>query len=415
MNYRVLIFFIFLQLFNSENCEVGIDIDRIIINKNPLNEKVDFEWTIIGAGVAGIIAISVLLDLGIPPESIYWIDPLFNVGRIGEYYGNVPANANNKSWVSFLKASPTIEAITRDDINYISSLDPYGYNTLSLIAAPMQKVTDEFKKFIFYSVGYTDYLEFFDSVWHVGANNVIKSSRNIILATGSKPIVLDYNNNSDIIPLDYALDPQILEKMVNSNDTIGVFGGSHSAILILKYLASFQLKHIYNFYKHPFVYAFDMGDLTLNNVNGLRGEAALWAKNVLENNPPINLDRVKNTEENRKKYLPFCNKIIYAIGYKKNPLPTIINDSSIMDDIIFDPQTGIIGPRMFGIGVAFPGTTVDSLGNTQELIGLNSFMRYALQFLPEWIKSKRIESRDLLYRLLNQLYVFDQILKISML
>ena len=129
----------------------------------------------------------------------------------------------------------------------------------------------------------------------------------------------------------------------------------------------------------------------------------------------MDLDRVKNTEENRKKYLPFCNKIIYAIGYKKNPLPTIINDSSIMDDIIFDPQTGIIGPRMFGIGVAFPGTTVDSLGNTQELIGLNSFMRYALQFLPEWIKSKRIESRDLLYRLLNQLYVFDQILKISML
>ena len=58
--------------------------------------------------------------------------------------------------------------------------------------------------------------------------------------------------------------------MVNSNDTIGVFGGSHSAILILKYLASFQLKHIYNFYKHPFVYAFDMGDLTLNNVNGFR-------------------------------------------------------------------------------------------------------------------------------------------------
>ena len=68
---------------------------------------------IVGAGVAGIIAISILLDLGIPAESIYWIDPMFNVGRIGEYYQNVTANTANKFWVDFLKASPTIEKNTQ--------------------------------------------------------------------------------------------------------------------------------------------------------------------------------------------------------------------------------------------------------------------------------------------------------------
>jgi hypothetical protein len=412
------IFFIFFTFFfqlTLGNDFLDIARDRILINKNPLQEKTDYEWTIVGAGVAGIIAISILLDLGIPSESIYWVDPLFNVGRIGEYYENVTANSANKFWISFLKASPTIEKITQKEIEVISNLDPNGYSTLSLILPSMQKVTEHFKSFISYQTGYTDYLEFFDSVWHVGVNNTIKSSRNVILATGCKPVVLDYAKHADTIPLDYALDPQILEKMVKPQDSIAVFGGSHSAILILKYLSSFNVNSIYNFYKYPCIYAIDMGDWVLNNSNGLKGEAAIWAKNILENNPPKNLHRIMNSNENRKKYLPYCNKIIYAIGYEKNPLPAIIHDGSSVDDISFDPQSGIIGTRIFGIGIAFPGMSLDPMGNKEQGIGLNSFMRYALQVMPEWIKSKHIESKDSIYRLLNQLYIFDQMINISML
>lgn len=408
------ILFTFFQLIYTNDLD-NIARDRLVINKNPLKENVDYEWTVVGGGVAGIIAISILLDLGIPSETIYWIDPTFNVGRIGEYYQNVTANSANKFWVSFLKASPTIEKITQDDIEYISSLNPNGYNTLSIILPPMQKVTDHFKHFINYKTGYTDYLEFFDSVWHIGVNNVIKSSRNVILATGCKPVILDYSQQADTIPLDYALDPEILQKMVKPYDNIAVFGGSHSAILILKYLSSLPVNSIYNFYKYPCVYAIDMGDWVLNNSNGLKGEAALWAKNILENNPPHNLKRIMNTEENRKSYLPLCNKIIYAIGYQKNPIPSIIENESIINDILFDPQTGIIGTRIFGIGIAFPGITLDPMGNKEQAIGLNSFMRYALQVMPDWIKSKQIESKDSLYRLLNQLYIFDEFLNIIML
>jgi hypothetical protein len=410
----IFILFSFFQLSYTNNLD-SIARDRLIINKNPLKENVDYEWTVVGAGVAGIIAVSILLDLGIPSETIYWIDPTFNVGRIGEYYQNVTANSANKFWISFLKASPTIEKITQDDIAHISSLNPNGYNTLSIILPPMQKVTDYFKDLVHYKTGYTDYLEFFDSVWHIGVNNVIKSSRNVILATGCKPVVLDYSKQADTIPLDYALDPEILQKMVKPHDNVAVFGGSHSAILILKYLSSFTVNSIYNFYKYPCVYAIDMGDWVLNNSNGLKGEAALWAKNILENNPPQNLKRIMNTEENRKEYLPLCNKIIYAIGYQKNPIPSIIENESIINDILFDPQTGIIGTRIFGIGIAFPGISVDPMGNKEQAIGLNSFMRYALQVMPDWIKSKQIESKDSLYRLLNQLYLFDECLKITML
>jgi thioredoxin reductase len=417
-NKNMKYFLSFIIIYFNLNCNINyesIDRERIIINKNQLEVKTDYEWTIIGAGVAGIIAIAILLDLGIQAENIYWIDPLFNVGRIGEYYQNVTGNTPNKFWVNFLKASPTIEKITEIDIKYIESLNQEEFNTLGLIAKPMQKVTDFLKNIIPHSIGYTNYLEFFDTIWHIGSGTTIKTSRNIILATGSHPTISESNKYGDIIPLDYALDPNILKHMVKKEDIIAVFGGSHSAVLILKYLSSMHIKQIYNFYKHPLLYAIDMGDWTLNATNGLKGETALWARTVLELNPPKNLIRLKNTEENRQEYLSYCNKIIYAIGYQKNPLPLIKEDGVLQNEISFDPQTGIIGPRLFGIGLAFPGYYIDQFGNKEQLIGLNSFMQYALQVMPEWIKSNINESRANLLRMLNQLNIFEKILSITML
>ena len=384
--------------------------ERIIAISDPLKEKTDYEWCIIGGGVAGITALAMLHDLGIPYESIYWTDPLFKVGRIGEYYLNVNGNTPNWLWADFLKTSPTISAVTEEDIRRIDKLDPQGYSTLSIIAEPMQKVTDYFLTKVNFGRGFVEYLEFFNDVWHIGVHNTLVSSRNVILATGAKPRIFDYSDKADIIPLDYALDCPILEKMVKPHDTIGVFGGSHSAILILKYLSSFTVKQIYNFYKYPLLYAVDMGTWTLYGTNGLKGETALWAKEVLEKNPPKNLLRVQNTQEARDTYLPECNKIIYAIGYEKNPIP-----GAQGIDFSFDPQTGIIGTRIFGIGLAFPGEYVDFAGNTEQLIGVNSFMKYAIMVMPEWIKEKSFVYKDNLSLRMHQLSFLDNFLKIHIL
>ena len=63
--------------------------------------KADAEWAIIGSGPAGIIVLGVLLDLGTDPKSIVWIDPEFNVGRLGKYYASVPGNAKTKTYIEF--------------------------------------------------------------------------------------------------------------------------------------------------------------------------------------------------------------------------------------------------------------------------------------------------------------------------
>lgn len=403
-------FFIFL-LFNevlfgrlsnkdfTDFCDFVESRDKLVINKNPLFIHTDYDWTVIGGGVAGIIAVSILLDLGIDSQSILWVDPSFNIGRIGDYYQNVVGNTSNKSWIDFLEASSLIKKICAEDINEIGLLDREKFSTLSIIVKPMERVTEYLRSTVHAVKGFTDSLEFYDSMWHVTINNeqMMKTSKNIILATGSRPVTLDYNNCADVIPLDFALNKDILTKVVNEKDNVAVFGGSHSGILILKYLYEIGVNKIFNFYKNDILYAVDMGSWVLNSANGLKGETASWAKNFLEKDIIKNLVRLKNNEENRKKFLPLCNKIIYAVGYQKNPVPQIINNSESMNDIYFDPETGIIGPRMFGIGIAFPGYNTSSNGDKEIGIGLLSFIKYALLLMPEWVDSRAVDVSNILH------------------
>ena len=221
--------FIYFLIIATAVCaeEDSFSRERVIIIEDPLKEKTDYEWCILGGGVSGITALAVLHDLGIPYDTIFWTDPLFKVGRIGEYYLNVPGNTPNWLWADFLSTSPTISAITKEDFAKINLLDPKGFSNLSIIAEPMQKVTDYFLTQVNYKKGFVDSLEFFDDVWHVGVDNQVVSARNVILATGCKPRIFEYTKNADIITLDYALDKEILAQVVKPYDRMAGFGGSN--------------------------------------------------------------------------------------------------------------------------------------------------------------------------------------------
>src|SRR5207248_4527297 len=106
------------------------------------------------------------------------------------------------------------------------------------------------------------------------------NAQKVILAIGAEPKQLGYNMPT--IPLDDAIDQQKLATYISPDDHVAVFGGMHSAILILKYLSELSVKQITNFYMDPYFY----------DAPGLEGVTALWAKTVLEQNPPSNLSRV---------------------------------------------------------------------------------------------------------------------------
>ena len=282
-----------------------------------------FNWTVVGAGSAGVASVGFLLEFGIPENEILWIDPEFNVGRMGKYYYNVPGNALTRNYTIFIKSCRVFNefpSASRDALMKYS--DSTEECMLGFIVDPLRDITQHLRtKINSIQTTVTSLEQVDDQTWKLQLPDHEITSDYVILATGSDPKNLDYSCKTSI-PLDLALDKQTLSTLVNpQEDTIAVIGGSHSAVLILKYLNELGIKRIINFYRNPLKYAYDMGDGIPPQFNGLKGETGRWAYSILERNTPISIIRKKNTQEARDAWLSLCNKIIYAVGYERSELP----------------------------------------------------------------------------------------------
>src|SRR5580692_1577013 len=67
------------------------------------------DWTVVGAGPAGIAAIGKLIDHGVPPEKIGWLDPRFSVGDLGEKWSRVPSNTTVWLFLDYLHGSKAFQ------------------------------------------------------------------------------------------------------------------------------------------------------------------------------------------------------------------------------------------------------------------------------------------------------------------
>lgn len=337
----------------------------------------DAEWAIIGAGPAGIIALGILLDLGTDPKSIIWVDPEFNVGRMGKYYAAVPGNAKTKQFIEFINSCATFMEANAPSAAALYELDQETEYPLQVIVDPLREISEFLCTKVSCKKGALCSLNFTNDVWQVGVTNGNScfTASHVILAIGSHPKRLDYDCKNEI-PLDVALDKSQLACCTELKDTVAVVGSAQSAILLLKYLSELPVGRIINFYRNP---------IEFGGESGLKGATARWAHDVLLKTPPVNLLRIYNTCDALKAWLPICTKIIYAVGYERNELPTI-NNAPYLN---FEDYNGIIGPRLFGIGIAFPEKFVDEKGHLMSRIGLMSFMEYAQEILPTWMAVKK--------------------------
>lgn len=344
-------------------------------------------WLIVGAGPAGLSVIAVLLDIGVDPQQITWMDPHFNLGRLGEYYGNVPSNNTVQDFINFLGtcacfqecAAPAIEKLRQ-------STDLTSFPLLQAIIEPLQCITQHLCSKVRKVQSSMTTLNFEHSTWKVEtSSHEIINAQHVILATGSHPKTLSYKTEQ-IIPLDIALDPQNLREIITQDDIVAVVGDSHSAVLLLKFLSEIPVKHIYNFYKNPITYATNFDGWLINGSTGLKGIAAEWARTILERNPPANLTRLKSTPSLLEHMLTQCSKTIYAIGFERNDLPPLTNAQGVETPIEhYNPTNGVIAPRLFGIGIAFPEKITNQYGKEETRIGLESFMKYAHHLVPQWV------------------------------
>jgi len=339
-------------------------------------------WTVVGAGPAGIAVIGLLLDCGIDGRTIVWIDPEFNVGRLGKYYYHVPGNAKAKDYTNFIGHCRVFNEINTSSMKLLRMCNPAVECTLHFIIDPLRDITKHLCTKVTILQKKLTSLTYKKNVWKItaGNNNTIHS-RNVVLAIGSHPQSLNYPCKQTI-PLDIALDKATLSRLVNRGDSIALIGSSHSAILVLKNLHEIGVKKIINFFKHPITYAYDMGEGNQTYFNGLKGTVAQWAYRVLEKKVPRNILRIANTSASRNKWLSTCNKTIYAVGYERNPVPLITNDNK---PITYNSKNGIITKHLFGIGIAFPEEIIDSTGAVQPAIGIVDFMEYAKRIVSLWI------------------------------
>ncbi len=335
-----------------------------------------FKWTVVGAGPAGIAALGKLIDQGVKPLDIVWVDPAFKVGDLGEKWRRVSSNTKVKLFLQFLEEGKAYRFGIAPNFE-LKHLDPESTCLLEKIADPLQRVTDHLKLAAHSFESYVDSLELHNRRWKVGLKGEMIHSKNVILAIGVVPKKLSCPELEEI-PIEIALDDQKITP--HTNDSIAVFGSSHSSIIVLKNLLEAGAKKVINFYNSPLKYALYMGGWILFDNTGLKGESATWARENIDGVWPNRLERYFSSDPQFKQILSTCNKVVYTVGFERRTLPT----TPQLRNLIYNDRNGIIAPGLFGLGIAFPEKAEDSFGNEEYNVGLWKFMLYLNKVLPLW-------------------------------
>lgn len=346
------------------------------------HHKSTFQWAVVGAGPAGIAAVGKLLDNDIDPKKIAWIDPAFCVGDFGTDWKNVSSNTRVRLFSKFYAACPSFQYDLFSKDFEINACDPDKTCQLSLAAAPLQWITHQLQEKVVAIVDKAIHLKLHHRQWEVSLGKTGKiHANNVILATGAEPKSLSFPPTQEI-SIKTALDPEKLVSAVNEEDTVAVFGSSHSAVIILRtLLEKCKVKKVINFYREPLRYAVIFPDWILFDDTGLKGTTAEWARENIDGQWPSKLERVISNQDNLSEILPLCQKAVYAVGFEKRKISI-----EGLQSLAYNEKSGIIAPGLFGFGIGFPESKEDCFGTVEYRVGLWKFMEYITRVMPVWLK-----------------------------
>jgi len=339
-----------------------------------------FQWGVVGAGPAGILTVGKLIDCGVDPRQIAWVDPKFKVGDFGLLWRDVSSNTKVKLFVDFLEGVKSFRFDFAPPFDLLK-LDSEDTCDLSYMADPLQWVSDHLMETVKPFNAIAHHIHLSDRAWHIDLDRKKITAKNVVLAVGCEPKILPFSG-VETVPLQEALSRTQIANVCQADDAVAVFGSSHSAILVIKNLIESGVKRVVNFYLEPLRYAVELDDWILFDNTGLKGQAAHWARDYIDGQRPKNLERYISSEEHINQYLPECNKAVYAVGFERRHLPIVAG----LESVHYNPQSGIIAPGLFGIGIGFPECHENPFGIKEYAVGLWKFLKYIDRIMPVWMK-----------------------------
>jgi cation diffusion facilitator CzcD-associated flavoprotein CzcO len=338
-----------------------------------------YAWTVIGAGAAGIAAVGKLLDHGIPPGKIAWIDPAFAAGDLGQKWRSVSSNTIARTFLSFMNGSAAFGFSEAPPLA-LSEVDPDETCALALVAEPLVWVTGRLRERVEAFETTATALRLQKRRWEIQTQQQPIASENVVLAVGAVPKKLSYPQ-LDEIPVEVALDPEKLAQVPLEGATVAVFGSSHSSMIALPNLLRQPVAKVINFYRNTLKYAVYLDDWILFDDTGLKGRAAEWARENIDGELPERLERCWVSSPEFDEKLAQCDRAVYTVGFERRKLP----ETPQWGELEYNQQNGILAPGLFGLGIAFPEYAEDPYGFGQHRVGLQKFMDYLNSVLPLWM------------------------------
>ncbi len=337
-----------------------------------------YEWTVIGAGPAGIAAVGKLLDLGVADKDIAWIDPAFGAGDLGAKWRSVSSNTKVGAFLEYLHGARAFRFSEAPPMP-LAEIDPDETCALALVADPLLWVTERLRERVdaFETTATGLILE--NRQWQIATEQQVLTSSNVILAVGATPKTLNYPQLQEI-PLDVALDPDKLAEQPLENAVVAVFGSSHSSMIVLPHLLRHPVAKVINFYRSPVKYAVYLDDWIFYDDTGLKGRAAAWARENIDGVLPDRLERCLVDGPDFDTKLAECDLAVYTVGLERRTLP----ETRQWGQLEYNPDNGILAPGLFGLGIAYPQRAVDRYGYIEYRVGLKKFMDYLHEVLPLW-------------------------------
>jgi hypothetical protein len=315
---------------------------------------------IIGCGAAGSILLLELIQRFVDPATIVVVDPQFDGGDLVRKWGAINSNTKWSQMVEVFREYPTATAAVTtlsakygpDQVTLLADLAWLLRSAIQPILAQVQTRTE-----------HCSYIQQTATGWQIVCPSGTEEVATLYVCTGADPKTLDFGKPT--IPLEIALDPIRLARLVRPGEKVCVFGLAHSGTLCIHHLvqAGTQVTGFYNQEK-PFYFARD------GEYDGIKQESAEIADAILANSIPVRLCAFKDTKA-LVKAIQKADWIVSATGFTGRTLE-IRDVQGALVTAGFSPATGRIAENLYGFGIAYPGESMVG-DRTFKDVGLPSF------------------------------------------